>query len=299
MADKDLETMLNGLEDKVGKTFGIDSKKGYETKYFTENADDLFKLLDNYKKLNENSKDSDALKDLTSICSKYVKGSVVENMVKEPEIAVSYADKLLGQGVDSMSHYVQKNREKVLDELPEESLYSIFINATLFKSESDKEYERIRKLRDKNIDIQKTLKDGKDPEEVLKKEIKEYLETIKNKNPILADFVASNYSSVRPHLLNGLISRIKKEFDGVFSDEKGDNKKKIKEYLEKSYDIAENFISTIEDSKRRKKVWDKNLQGQYLMIAKALYDFEEEKRKKEEDEKDEVKKKAKKLGIKV
>jgi hypothetical protein len=299
MAEKNLETMLNGLEDKVGKPFGIDPKKGYETKYFIDNADDLFKLLDNYKKFNEDSKNTDALNDLTKICGKYVKGSAVESIVRDPELAVSYANKILNNGVDSMAHYVETNRENVLDELSEKGLYSIFINATLFKNESDKNHERIRKLRDKYVEIT-NAKDEKEIEKTLEGDMKEYLDSVKNKNPILYEFVAENLSRVKPHLLNGLVTRIDKEFKSTFRNEKGElEKKEIKEYLEKNYDIAKNFISTIEDDKRRRKAWDKNLQGQYLMIAQALYAAEEEKRKKEEDEKDSVKKEAKKLGIKV
>lgn len=330
--------MLRDRYERIkGHGFCINPERGYkkenedDRKEFVRRADNLFDIEEYLQRLSKNVGDMDAIKDLAGIAKHFMVGTPEENeslLYEHPYLALEQAESLLSYGTVAMAKYVENNRKEFLDELEglgAEHLYKLFLRTSIYKryypsesSESsgsytryeidDKEYERVRGLKEKIEQMQRASQEGRDIESVVQEELGELIEETKKTCPEQYIFIMRNQHLVVPSLGKSLVRAINEEFGSLFKDKDGKlDGKKIRDYLEDNYKVVEDFIECEvprEKEEERLKYWDDNLKMQYLEIARELFKPKKkeerlENKNPEVKEKEERKQKAKKLGFRT
>lgn len=291
------------LDEIKGKPFGINSADKYDRKEFVKSASDLFDIEEYYSALRENSSNMDALNDLIGVAVDYMAGDKKANaalLQENPHAAIEEAEVLYSYGSIAMAKYIENNRREVLDKLDAKQLNSVFQRVPLQKT-GDKEYDRIRDLREKIMQMQKASEEKGDIGDIIRNELNELIEQIPEEQKI---FLSRTKDLSLPILQRAIIDRIQKAYALAFRDKEGNlDKEKLRKCLVANYKVTEDYMKNeipSGDEKEKFKIWDKNLKSHYLELARELYK-PEKKTQKEKDDPDKEKRKsyAASLGIRT
>jgi len=291
-----LTEMFNG---KTGPKFNLPSNVQYSRKPFVDAAGDIFDLEDYYSNLASGKGSVSNIRDLREILrnnapQEMLSQDNLEKLETNQAFALDWAESFLSDGYISLARYVSHNRDKLLEKLSDEDLVGLVSRVPLYKTGNAK-YDRIRELRAKVFAIRQAQDQGKDPTEVVAKDVDKLIESY---TPNLRAFIDRNKTAMLPAIIDSQIKKVLKDYSNAFKNAEGKiDRKMMLECLKTNYKVAEDFIKDLPD-KEKVGYWDKNLKNHYVEIARALFPSEKAKYKVDKDkDKEERKAKAKGLGL--
>ena len=302
-----LEQLLGeqAVNEIKGRPFGIDPSMKYDgnskevQEKFVKYAGNLFDVEKYYGKLKENSGDIGTLNDLAQLALKYMAGDKETNtaIMRDPNKALQQADVLLSTGYVNMAKFVENNRNKILDKLSAEQLYSLVNRVPLYGT-GNEGHDRVILLRDKLMKINQTAQEKGDIKSAINREIEELIEKMPEEQKA---FFQENSEIYLQSLTRAILGKINKAYASLFKTADGKNldKPALKKYLEDNYRVIEDVMSEKDrPDNERLEIWDKNLKPQYVEIAKELYPIDKNEVKMDKDkDKEERKKKDKKRRV--
>jgi hypothetical protein len=288
-----------GLSSEKIKPFSIDPSHDYERDEFVDRADALFDLNEHYSALRQNVNDMDALGDVVKDLKDHIPAPqiLVPELYKNPHQAIAEADRFLSRGIESMAKFVERNRRNMLGKLDEKALYGLFQSVPSYTT-GNPEYDRVKNLKEKIMQMEKVKKEGGDIGALVQKEVEGLL---KKAGEEQAEYFQRYGSLIIPKLVDRVIEDLYRSFQGLFRDKDGKlDKKAIIDYLEANYEVAEDEIRDTDNPKDKYDLWDKNLKSQYLAIAQTLLGPEKKAKKEEKDpEREKWKKVVKSKGLRI
>lgn len=297
-----------GLEDLLGKEgakkikpkpFGINPNSKYDRKEFCKKFKKLQKLEGYFSKFVQNPNDLNNFNDLAGICLEFMVGSDEQKIsqLENPHMAYSQADALLNEGYSDMADYIHHNKDEVLNELSAKQLYQVFANPNvpLFKT-GNKEYDRIKNLRDKINLILRTQEEKGDITSLVQDEVKDFIDSMPQGQ---REYFFKNQAALYPVLAQHVIRGMYQEYQNLFKNKKGKlDKDKIKDYFDKSYEAAEDFIKDEIPNKEQAAYRHDNLRSYYVEIARSFYKSEKKEQEKDDDsERKEREDEAESIGL--
>lgn len=149
--EKMVEKEASGAKKSKMDDFGINPKLKYDSKYFMEKADNLFRLQQDYQSLVKNAGDLSALKSLSAIILDYMPGdrNQKEQIIRDPMAVSEYAEVLLNIGVKKMIQYVENNFKLMIAKLPKDKLSEM---AWVLSGKAKKEAEYHAAIKEKDLD---------------------------------------------------------------------------------------------------------------------------------------------------
>jgi len=280
-----LEGLIGKEEVKklTGKPFNIDPRGSYDRDEFVKKSKNLFKLEQYYSKLKENANDIGALQDLIKYTAPFTPGDTNENMIlfqENPHLALEQAENLFSSGTVAMGQFVEDKRRSLLEKLNGKQLYEIFKKVPLYDT-GNREYDKIRDLRDKVMQLEQAEEKKIDPMAVLGNELQELYAQI---SPEQRRFISENQHLILPSLLKAIGDKIQKANKKSFKNEDGSfNEPLLRDYLVANYKAVEDQMASAPASVDKGSFWNDNLKPHYIEIARALYKSEKSKQEEEED----------------
>ncbi|MBM3234487.1 hypothetical protein FJZ19_05340 [Candidatus Pacearchaeota archaeon] len=310
----ELEELVGHAPIFEGKDFGIDENLGYsqavDSGEFTGNASDLFDVEDYFQKLSDKPHDPATIDDLVGIAVNYHKGSAnkgerlqeLSEEFNQGNAAFDAAKGFLDAGYRSMARFVERNRDAVLDKLDAKSLWDLvkdWKRVDLYPT-GNKEHDRFIALRNIKARMEQVREAGGNPALVIAEEIKPYLEHVPRGQE---EYYAKHQHVVIPKLIELLRKALEDAYEKYFNGADGKlDKNKLRAFMEANYKRMEDRLNEVDGdvkdlSTRRGDYWHKNLEPQYVELARRAYAVEKGPYKEKADpEKERQKKLIQEIG---
>lgn len=285
------------------KIIGVDPELKYDPdsddvqKTFFEGTDTLLDLEGYLQALMQNPGDPSTLIDFMKKAAPYLPG-IPQQELLNPDRAPLYAKQLVDKGQENTAQFIENNRDKIMDRLTAEQLYSAVMSVPLYKTD-DESHDRIVALIQKVQKIAEAQQKGEGLEALLNKEL---AELIKRTPAEQQEFLKAFGGEMSQSLYVSIIEQIKKSYGKLFKTPEGQlEKSEIRQFLEDNYQVIDDIIEDKDTPGREGEArWGDNLKDQYMALAKQLYKSEKKLYKWRIDEdKEKRKAEANRRGIKT